>query len=120
MADTSRSLQLTADEPRPTVALCAGKDCRKRCEFAKMRDALTKQCEVAELKCVGICSGTVVVTNVDSAQPRVFAKLKTKQHRNELLRLVVDDKKPSAELAKREVTNGKKKTAVRKVRRAVA
>lgn len=100
--------------------MCAGKDCRKLCEFSKIRSALEKRCDVAELKCVGICSGTVVVTNVDSAEPRVFAKLKTKQHRKELLRLVVDDEKPSAQLAKREVAKGKKKVAVRKARRAVA
>lgn len=103
----------------PRVALCAGKDCKKRCEFAKMRDALSAQCDVVELKCVGICSGSVVVTDIDSDDPRVFAKLKTKQHRRELLR-VVDGKKPSSQLVEREVTNGKKKSTLRKVRRAVS
>ncbi|MFT6765077.1 MAG: hypothetical protein ACJAXA_003758, partial [Candidatus Aldehydirespiratoraceae bacterium] len=47
-----RSASLVID--RPTVGLCAGKDCRKRCEFVQMRDALAKKCEVVELKCVGI------------------------------------------------------------------
>ncbi|BAN04455.1 hypothetical protein [Ilumatobacter coccineus] len=109
-----------ADHDRPRVALCAGKDCKKRCEFAKMHDALSERCDVVELKCVGICSGSVVVANVDSDDPRVFAKLKSKRDRQELLRIVVDGKKPSSQFVKREVTNGKKKSTLRKVRRAVA
>lgn len=105
---------------RPIVALCAGKDCKKRCEFAKMYGALAKQCDIVELKCVGICSGPVVVAHAASDQPRVFARMKTKKDRRDLLRVAVDGKKPSAQLAKREVKNAKKATTIRKVRRAVA
>lgn len=129
MADTRKSQSATSQSSkklsispidRPVVALCAGKDCKKRCEFAKMHHALAKQCDVVELKCVGICSGPVVVAHADSDEPRVFAKMTTKKDRRDLLRVAVDGKNPSAQLTKREVKNGKKATTIRKLRRAVS
>lgn len=104
---------------RPVVALCAGKDCKKRCEFAKMYDALDARCDVVELKCVGICSGPVVVAHAASDAPIVFSKVRTKQQRKQLLRIVVDGGSPSNELAKRVVTNGKRTATLRRVRRAL-
>jgi predicted metal-binding protein len=119
VADVKRDSSTTTLHGRPIVALCAGKDCRKRCEFAKVRDTLSKKCDVVDLTCVGICSGPVVVAHADSDEPRVFAKLRTKEHRKALLR-VVGGHEPDARLVKLEVKNAKKKATLRKVRRTVA
>ncbi|MFT6390548.1 MAG: hypothetical protein ACJA14_000055 [Ilumatobacter sp.] len=82
-----------------------------------MRDALAKKCEVVELKCVGICSGCVVVANPRSSDPTVYSKLRTKKHRRHLLRVVVDEKPPSSELAKRRVGGSKRTATLRRVGR---
>lgn len=99
--------------------MCSGKDCKKRCEFAKMYDALDEQCDVVELKCVGICSGPVVVANATSKAPIVLSKLRTKQQRQQLLQVVIDGGAPTKDLAKRVVTNGKRKATLRRLNQAL-
>ncbi len=105
---------------RPLVALCAGKDCRKRAEFPKMRAALAAQCDVVELSCVGICKGPVVVARPAGAAPIVLSKLRSKRHRRELLRMLVDGRQPGPELADRTVRGSKRTTTVRRMRRTLA
>lgn len=102
-----RSLSLVAD--RPVVAMCAGKDCRKRCEFPKMRDSLDKQCDVVDLKCIGLCNGPVVVVDPAGAKPLVYSRLRSKRQRSLLLSVVAGDKRAIKELAGRRVS--KKKAA---------
>jgi hypothetical protein len=104
---------------RPIVALCAGGDCRKRCEFAKIRDALDAHCEIVELKCVGICSGPVVVTRPTSDRPVVYARLRTKKQRRQLLGVAVGLRSAPNALAKLEVSKGKQQKTLRQVNRAL-
>jgi len=99
---------------RPVVAMCAGKDCRSRCEFATMRRALDNDCHIVDVKCVGICAGPVVVARTHD-RPLVFAKLRTKKERRALLRFIIDDTRPSSALSKREVGGSKRKATLRRV-----
>lgn len=93
---------------RPVVALCAGKDCRKRCEFAKVRKVLAEDCDVVELKCIGLCNGPVMVTSVDSESPSVYVKLRDKRVRRVLVDLASGDRDAMEQLAGKKVD--KKKT----------
>jgi uncharacterized protein (UPF0147 family) len=49
----------------------------------------------------------------------VFARLRTKQHRRQLLRTVVDDHAVPRELAKLEVAKDKRRATMRQVNRAI-
>ncbi|MFN3258607.1 MAG: hypothetical protein ACE37B_23230 [Ilumatobacter sp.] len=102
-----------------TVALCAGKDCRKRKEFGKLRSELDDQCTVVDLACVGICSGPVVVVNPASKQPLVFAKLRTKRDRRAVIELAVRGGKPTKPLRSRAVSRSTRTTTIRRVRRVI-
>lgn len=103
----------------PVVAICAGKDCRKRCEYARLRADLEPRCDIVEVACVGICSGPVVVANADSTDPLVLARLRSKKHRRDLLRLVDGGGRVSKELAKRTVGKNKRRATLKRVRRAL-
>jgi hypothetical protein len=99
------------------VALCAGKDCRKRGEYAKIRNALEDRCTVVDVTCVGVCSGPVVVANPMSQAPLVLSKLRSKKVRKQLVRVVESGRAAPAELARREVSKSKRKQVLRRVRR---
>ena len=102
-----------------TVALCAGKDCRKRKEFGTLRNDLDGRCDVVELTCVGICSGPVVVVAPASKQPLVFAKLRTKQDRRAVVELALRGGKPAKRLRSRAVSKSTRTATVRRVRRVI-
>ncbi|WP_040491971.1 (2Fe-2S) ferredoxin domain-containing protein [Ilumatobacter nonamiensis] len=102
---------LPPDVP-PTVALCAGKDCRKRCEAAKIRDSLADGFRVVELKCVGICSGPVAIVDPGSDRPIVYSKLRSKRDRKLLVRAVAGEQGARQELATRSVTKKKARRTV--------
>jgi hypothetical protein len=99
--------------------LCAGKDCRTRCEYRKVRTALDDHCTVIDIKCVGLCAGPVVVAHPTSDRPLVLAKLRTKRDRKQLVRLVVGDDSGGGALTGRLVTGGKQKKILRRVERAL-
>lgn len=82
---------LPIDAHRSAVAVCAGKDCRSRCESAKVRSILDGRCEVIEMKCVGLCKGPVVVVDADSASPVVYSKVRSKRHRRLLAGAIAGD-----------------------------
>ncbi|WP_394933469.1 hypothetical protein [uncultured Ilumatobacter sp.] len=103
---------------RPRVGMCVGKDCRKRCESAKVRTVLERGCDVVDLKCVGLCDGPVVVALIDSVKPAVYAKLRTKKQRSLLVAMISGDGRARKELAGRRVTKKKVAAAVvRQIRR---
>ena len=114
-----RQLSATAVDERPLVAMCAGKDCRKRCEFAKIRVELDAACDVVEFRCVGICSGPVVVIGADSDKPQVYSKLRSKSQRRHSLTAAVEGRKPSKALRERAVTGPKRRTTLRKLARVL-
>lgn len=98
---------LSAVPERPTVALCAGKDCRKRCEFAKIRDALDAQCDVVELRCVGLCNGPVVVIDPACDKPVVYSKLRSKRQRKLVIAAAAGDTRARRDLSGRRVATKK-------------
>lgn len=109
-----RQLSITAVVERPTVALCAGKDCRKRCEFPKLRKNLEQHCDVIDLKCIGLCNGPVVVTDPDTQSPAIYSKLRSKQHRSLVVDLLTGDEGAHTQLAPRKVNKKKTITAARR------
>ena len=119
MAERARR-SATANDARPTVALCAGKDCQKRCEYSKMRDALDDRCVIIELKCTGICAGPVVVAHPLTDAPLVLAKIRTKRERKQFVRLVEGEGELTDRLARRTVGKSKRKSTLRRVKRAIA
>lgn len=104
---------------RPVVALCAGKDCAKRCEFAKIRATLRAEHDVVELACVGICSGPVVVVRPEADKPVVLSKLRTKRDRERLVALIASGKAPRGAMKDRVVSKSKRTSTIKKVRRVV-
>ena len=112
-------MKLTSGD-RPIVAMCAGKDCRKRCEYSKMRRALEDGCTIIELKCVGICEGPVVVVCAGSDNAAVFAKVRSKKQRDDVVVSAMGRRRPSRKLAELEVSSKDRREALRKVRRAIA
>ena len=105
---------------RPIVAMCAGKDCRKRCEFAAVHDELVEQCDIVDIRCVGICSGPVVVVHPTADQPLVFSKLRKKRQRRELVAVAVTDAEPSRELRAQSGSGSKHKATLKQVRRCLS
>jgi hypothetical protein len=85
----------------------AGKDCRKRGEFAKLSGALEEQCDVTELKCVGLCNGPVVVLDPQGAKPAVYSKLRSKRHRELMLAGATCDGRVRRDLSNRRVSKKK-------------
>lgn len=102
---------LSAVALRPGVGLCVGKDCRKQSEFGKVRSTLEQQCDITELKCLGVCSGPVVVVEPDSSKPIVYRRMRTKRQRSLVLAASAGDMRARRELQGRRVTT--KKTAER-------
>ena len=112
MAEQRVLLTVAPPVDRPIVGLCAGKDCRKHCETIKVRKALDRDCVVVDLKCVGVCSGPVVVVDPASSKPAVYSKLRTKKQRSLLIDLISGDGRARKELADRRVTKKKVVAAV--------
>ncbi len=101
----SRSLSVVVE--RPVVALCVGKDCAKRCEFAKMRTTLETECDVLDLKCVGLCDGPVVVIDPGARRPAVYSKLRSKRQRRLVLAAVMGERRARRDLAGNSVDKSK-------------
>ncbi len=122
MAD-QRCLPVAAEgdvSERPSVALCVGKDCRQRCEFAKVRKMLAVDCDVVELKCVGLCNGPVVVTDLDNSAPDVYCKLRSKSDRRLLRERVTGDRRARKKLVDKRVARKKVLNVVSRQLRRVA
>ena len=101
------ALEVSPAAARPIVGLCAGKDCRKRCEFGKVGKVLDRHCDVVELKCVRLWDGPVVVTDADGASRIVYSKIRSKQQRALLVGVVGGDRDARKRLAGRRVTKKK-------------
>lgn len=104
------------------VGICAGKDCRKRGEFAKVQKALDRECVVLKLKCVGLCDGPiVVVVHPGPDSPAVYSRLRTKRQRSLIVGLASGDVGARKQLSGRKVDKKKAATSVeRQLKRRVA
>lgn len=105
------------DGERPTVAICAGKDCRKRSGYVKMRKVLDQHGQVSDLKCVGLCKGPVVVASPDSENPVVYTRLRSKRDRRRFSDLLSGSTRARGELSDRVVTKKKVIASVVRQRR---
>ncbi|MEL6894140.1 MAG: hypothetical protein AAFP84_21295 [Actinomycetota bacterium] len=99
--------------------MCAGKDCRKLCEFAKMHDLLAARGDVLELKCVGICKGPVVVVNPTSKDAAVFAKVRSKKQRRSILQAAEGSPETPDALSSLRVSGKHRRSALKRVSRAL-
>jgi predicted metal-binding protein len=95
---------------RPTVALCSGKDCRQRCEYAALRHDLKTVAHVKPVKCLDICDSPVVVISPRDKDSLVFDKIRTESQRQDLMKAIGGSKLSKA-LAKHLVT-GRRRTKV--------
>ena len=109
-------VKLSAVAERPVVAMCAGKDCRKRCDFAKVREDLQVSCDVVDLACLGLCNGPVVVLDAELKNRMVLSKLRSKRQRKLVVAAATGDARARRDLSKRRVT--KKKVVSRVARQA--
>ncbi|HUF98797.1 MAG TPA: hypothetical protein VMM60_11775 [Ilumatobacter sp.] len=95
---------------RPIVALCSGKDCRQRCEYAPLRRELKAVAAVQPVKCLDICDSPVVVISPHEKDAVVLDKIRTATQRTDLVK-VIGGGKLSKALAKQIVT-GRRRTKV--------
>jgi|GEM_PF-974590 len=105
-------LNVAPSVDRPVVGLCAGRDCCKRGASVKVRDVLERECDVVDLRCIGLCNGPVVVIDPASSKPAVYSKLRAKKQRALLIELVAGDARAREQLADRRVSKKKVVAAV--------
>jgi hypothetical protein len=101
---------------RPSVALCCGKDCVKDTGFAELRDALTRDCDVRETRCLGICKGPMAIIGPGAKKPRVLKRLRKRKQRRDLLAVLLDGAPLSNRLKRRLASGKKRRSALRKAR----
>ncbi len=99
---------------RPTVALCSGKDCRKRCEYAPLRHDLKTVAHVKPVKCLDICDSPVVVLSPRGKDAVILDKIRTESQRHDLLKAIGGSHLSKA-LAKHVVTGGRRTKVLHKL-----
>ena len=98
---------------RPCVAVCSGKDCRKRQEYRDLRRAVAEVADVEPVRCVDLCASPVAIVRRVDGDPLVFDKLRTpKQHRDLVELVAAPDRRPSERLAARQVTGKARRKAL--------
>ncbi len=107
-----------ADHPTATVAVCIGKDCRRRAEFDDLRSELMGVPHV-ETKCLDVCKGPVVVVCPASGDEVVLAMIRSAKQQRDLRRTVVGGRALSARLERRVVTGTKRRTALRRLHHSI-
>lgn len=99
-------------DARPCVAVCSGKDCRKRDEYRALRAALATVADVEPTRCLELCDSPVVVVAPRTDAAMVFDKIRDTDQRAALVRLVRYGGTPAKVLAKREVTGRDRRKAL--------
>ena len=99
---------------RPVVAVCIGKDCRQSDAHADVLSSLEEVGDVETVKCLGICSGPVVVVRPDDAAV-VLSKVRSRKQRRQLVEAVADEAPLKRTLAEQEVTGAKRVKALRRL-----
>lgn len=100
--------------PRTAVALCTGKDCRRRAEFEDLHDLLTGIPHV-ETRCLGLCNGPVVVVDPRAHHAIVLAKVRSPKQRRDLRRMIERGDRPTKRLAPRVVSGSKRRKALHRL-----
>lgn len=98
---------------RPQVALCSGKDCRKRDEYRLLRDTVAAVAEVRTTKCLDVCDSPVVVIRRPGVEPVVIDKVRTADERDAVV-AVIRGTDPSGVLGRRVVRGKARRRAIAK------
>ena len=101
-----------------SVALCVGKDCRRRVEFDDLHSLLTGVPHI-ETKCLDVCKGPVVVVCPHSDDEIVLAMIRSRKERRDLRRTIVGGRALSDRLERRTVHGSKRRTALRRLHRSL-
>lgn len=101
-----------------SVALCVGKDCRRRAEFDDLHALLTGVPHI-ETRCLDVCKGPVVVVCPETDDEIVLAMIRSRKERRDLRRSIVSGRPLSERLERRRVTGSKRRTALRRLQRSV-
>ena len=104
---------------RPTVAVCTGKDCRKRSEYRELRavldDGAGGGADVVETSCLDVCKGPVVIVEPMSVHPVVLAKVRSKKAHTHLRRLVDGRGGLTSTLEELAVSKSDRRTALKRL-----
>jgi hypothetical protein len=103
---------------RPQIGLCTGKDCRKADGFRTVERELRRAGDVAELSCLDVCEGPVVVLDVDGDAPVVIERVRNRAMALELIDHVTDGAELSGRLRKRVLSGSKRAKARRRISRS--
>ncbi len=106
-----------ADPPAASVALCIGKDCRKRAEFDELHAMLTGLPHI-ETRCLDVCNGPVVVVCPESTEEIVLARVRSRKQRRDLRRVILRGDALTERLGRRAVTGSKRRAALRRLHRS--
>lgn len=104
------------------AGMCTGKSCRKRDEHAALRAQLTEiDGDVAELSCLGVCKGPVVVLRPGRDDDAVvLQRVRSAKARRDVRRIIGGSDHLSNRLRKRLVFGTKRAKALKRFERAVA
>jgi hypothetical protein len=84
-------IDLDLETLMPCAFVCEGKDCRRDTAFSSLCEALeSAQIRVETVKCLGVCSGPVLVAPV-RGKPRVFHKIRGHQRRVRIIDALLSD-----------------------------
>jgi len=103
----------------PVVAVCTGKDCRRTDGHDALVRTLGAAADVAEVGCLDICHGTVVVVRPADNDALVVERLRSRKAAVDLVEHVVHGGRLSGRLRKRRVTGPAARTARNRAARAV-
>lgn len=120
-ASTKRSRRSVEAAARPcttaTVALCVGKDCRKRNEHRLLRRDLRRNgTDIVDVACIGVCAGPIVALDPYSATPTVLQKLRSKRARRDIVATSTTGRL-SKELKERRISGKRYARAIQRLRR---
>lgn len=97
--------------PRPQVAVCSGKDCRKRAEYRALRACVAAVADVRATRCLDLCDAPVVVIRRRGVEPLVLDKVRSAEERDAVV-AVINGRSPASVLRRRIVTGKARRTAI--------
>jgi hypothetical protein len=102
---------------RPPVGLCVGKDCRRADAFRTVERELRASCDVADLSCLDVCDGPVVVLGVRTDTPVVIERVRSRAMVNDVIEHVTAGAELPGKVRKRIVSGSKRAKARRRIAR---
>lgn len=104
--------------PRPRVAVCAGKSCRRHEAYGDLLRDLGGVADVVTVRCLDVCDSPVVVVGPDTERPIVLRKVRKRKQRRDLIALARGEP-ITARLREREVRRKRRRKALDRLVRAL-